>query len=168
MTDRHSGPLVRIRGARADDQAVLVGFNAAMALETEGKRLLPAALARGVGAVLRDAARGRYLVAERDGRVVGSLLLTLEWSDWRDGWFWWIQSVYVAPQARRAGVFRALHAAVLEQARAAGDVVGVRLYVEDHNAAAQRTYESLGMAPAGYRVYERGLRSRHLDRDASS
>jgi GNAT superfamily N-acetyltransferase len=93
-------------------------------------------------------------VAEVDGRVAGALLLTLEWSDWRDGWFWWIQSVYVVREVRRRGVFRALHAAVLEQARAAGDVVGVRLYVEDRNAIAQRTYAALGMSPAGYRVYE--------------
>jgi GNAT superfamily N-acetyltransferase len=154
MTDRHAGPQVRIRGARADDQAVLVGFNAALALETEGKRLLPAALARGVGAVLRDAARGRYLVAERDGRVVGSLLLTLEWSDWRDGWFWWIQSVYVDPDHRRQGVYGALYAHVLAEARGSADVAGVRLYVESSNATARAVYERLGMSPTSYRMYE--------------
>ncbi|MHC5210753.1 MAG: GNAT family N-acetyltransferase [Planctomycetota bacterium] len=154
MSETSQPPPVAVRDARADDLDLLAGFNAAMALETEDKPLDSATLARGVAAVLKDASRGRYLVAERGGRPVGALMLTLEWSDWRDGWFWWIQSVFVVPDARRTGVYRALYTAVLDRARAAGDVVGVRLYVEDGNAGAQRTYEALGMAPAGYRVYE--------------
>jgi GNAT superfamily N-acetyltransferase len=154
MTERAGTPPVVVRAARPADADVLITFNAVMAFETERKQLDITTLTRGIDSVLQDASRGRYLVAEVDGRVAGALLLTLEWSDWRDGWFWWIQSVYVVREVRRRGVFRALHAAVLEQARAAGDVVGVRLYVEDRNAIAQRTYAALGMSPAGYRVYE--------------
>ncbi len=93
-------------------------------------------------------------MAEVDGRVAGALLLTREWSDWRDGWFWWIQSVHVEREARRQGVYRALHEEVLRRALAAGDVVGVRLYVEQANVAAQRTYERLGMLRSHYVVYE--------------
>jgi ribosomal protein S18 acetylase RimI-like enzyme len=143
-----------VRSAAPADLDLLVRFNAAMAQETEGKRLDPARLRAGVAAALEDPQRGRYLVAEHDGRAAGALLVTREWSDWRNGWFWWIQSVYVAPAARRQGVYRALHRAVLEEARADDTACGVRLYVEHENAAARRTYESLGMSETGYRLYE--------------
>jgi ribosomal protein S18 acetylase RimI-like enzyme len=145
---------IRVRDARPDDLDLLVRFNEAMALETEGLSLDPGRLRAGVARALSDPQRGRYLVAELDGSVAGALLLTREWSDWRDGWFWWIQSVYVVREGRRHGVYRALHAEVLRQAQAAGDVVGVRLYVEHDNAAAQRTYQRLGMQRARYLVYE--------------
>ncbi len=144
---------IRVRDALPTDLELLVRFNAAMALETEGKVLDSQRLRAGVARALADPQRGLYLVAE-DAGAVAALLLTREWSDWRDGWFWWIQSVYVAPEARRRGAYRALHAEVLRRAAAAGDVVGVRLYVEQHNAAAQRTYERLGMLRARYVVYE--------------
>jgi GNAT superfamily N-acetyltransferase len=142
-----------VRAATPADFELLVTFNAAMALETEGKRLDPERLRAGVQAALADPLRGRYLVAEHDGRAAGALLLTREWSDWRNGWFWWIQSVYVAPQARRAGVYRALHAEALRHAAEAG-AVGVRLYVDRGNSGAQRTYERLGMQPSHYVFYE--------------
>jgi ribosomal protein S18 acetylase RimI-like enzyme len=142
-----------VRAAVPADLDVLVAFNAAMALETEGKRLDPARLRAGVEAALGDPQRGHYLVAEHGGRVAGALLITREWSDWRNGWFWWIQSVYVAPEARRAGIYRALHAEVLRQAAAAG-AVGVRLYVDRGNERAQRTYEQLGMQTSHYVFYE--------------
>ena len=100
---------MQIRAARPDDASVLASFNAAMALETEDKQLDPDVLRAGVEALLGDPARGRYLVAERDGEVVGALAVTLEWSDWRNGWFWWIQSVFVSRAARRGGVYRALY-----------------------------------------------------------
>ncbi|HKX46089.1 MAG TPA: GNAT family N-acetyltransferase, partial [Planctomycetota bacterium] len=125
----------------------------AMARETEDKSLDPAVLERGVRRALADPAKGRYLVAEQDGRAVGGLLLTLEWSDWRDGWFWWIQSVYVEPEARGAGAYRALHEHVLAEARRDPDVRGVRLYVEVENTRARAVYERLGMAELAYRVY---------------
>ena len=145
---------MRVRPATPADLDVLVDFNAAMALETEDRRLDPDRLRAGVSTALSDPARGAYRVAERDGRVVGALLLTREWSDWRNGWFWWIQSVYVAPDARGRGVYRALHESVLAEARADGKVCGVRLYVEQDNRAAQATYAAVGMRRARYAVYE--------------
>jgi GNAT superfamily N-acetyltransferase len=145
---------VVVRPARPQDLDLLVDFNAAMALETEDLRLDPARLRAGVAAALADPQRGAYRVAELDGRPAGALLLTREWSDWRNGWFLWIQSVYVRPEARRHGVYRALHADVLAGAAAAGDVVGVRLYVDRENSQAQRTYERLGMQRARYDLFE--------------
>jgi GNAT superfamily N-acetyltransferase len=143
-----------IRPPTGQDVETIVEFNQRLAHETEGKTLDRAVLTRGVRAVLADPHRGRYFVAEHEGRVVGQLMLTLEWSDWRDGWMWWIQSVYVRADARQQGVFRALYAHVLAEALRQGDVAGLRLYVEDHNTAAQRTYLKLGMTDAGYRVLE--------------
>lgn len=146
-----------VRPARPSDHAALCAFNQAMALESEGRELDADTLARGVRAVLDDPSRGRYLVAERDGRVVGQLMLTFEWSDWRNGLFWWIQSVYVEPSARRSGVYRALHERVLTLARESGEACGVRLYVEVENHVARATYERLGMQPCRYGMYEQAL-----------
>ena len=145
-----------IRPATAADLDHLVAWNAAMAAETEHKTLDPAVLRKGVQAVLDEPCRGFYLVAERDGQAVGSLLVTYEWSDWRNGDFYWIQSVYVAPAARRSGVFRTLYAAVEQRAREAG-AVGMRLYVELENHRAQATYEGLGMHRCAYHMYEIAL-----------
>jgi ribosomal protein S18 acetylase RimI-like enzyme len=131
---------VELREARAGDLETLVAFNLALAEETEGKRLDPATLRRGVAAVLADASKGFYLVAERGGRVLGQLMVTREWSDWRDGDWWWFQSVYVAPEARRQGVFQALYAEIVARSQAAG-ARGLRLYVENENRGAQATYE---------------------------
>ncbi len=143
-----------IRRATPDDAPVLVAFNAAIAWETEHKRLDPAALAAGVGAVLADPARGFYTVAERGGEVVGQMMITYEWSDWRNGWFWWIQSVYVAEIARREGVFRALYRAIEQRAAADPSVIGLRLYFESENARAQATYRALGMSDTAYGMME--------------
>lgn len=145
---------VTVRPAVAADRDVIAAFNAAMARETEQRELDPATLLRGVERGLADVAKGRYFVAELDGRTAGCLLVTTEWSDWRDGWFWWIQSVYVAPDCRGRGVYGALHEHVRAAARAAGDVVGLRLYVERENVRAQRTYQKLGMTETDYRLYE--------------
>ena len=145
---------VAVRAADAADGDVIAAFNAAMARETEQRELDRATLTRGVERALADPAKGRYFVAELDGRVAGCLLVTTEWSDWRDGWFWWIQSVYVALDCRGRGVYAALHEHVRAAARAAGDVVGLRLYVEKDNARAQRTYQKLGMTETDYRLYE--------------
>lgn len=145
---------IRIRRAEARDRDVLVDFNRRMALETEGKELERSRLERGVSAVLRDPALGSYRIAERDGEVVGALLLTHEWSDWRDAAFWWIQSVYVVPQARRTGVFRALYDALLSEANERPDVCGLRLYVERENARAQAVYSAVGMRASRYRLFE--------------
>lgn len=143
-----------IRAATAADVETLAAWAEAMALETEGKTLDAATIRAGIAAGLGDAHKARYLVAERNGRAVGTLMLTTEWSDWRNAWWWWIQSVYVAPDARRLGVFRALYAHVEGQARAAPGVCGLRLYVENDNARAQATYAALGMVDAHYRVFE--------------
>ena len=144
----------QIRIATIDDVDHLVRFNAAMALETEHKILDPATLRAGVEAIFAEPQRGFYLVAESDANVVGCLMITYEWSDWRNGNWWWFQSVYVAPDARRAGIFRQLFADVERRAREAEDVIGLRLYVERDNAAAQRTYASLGMSETAYRLFE--------------
>jgi ribosomal protein S18 acetylase RimI-like enzyme len=154
----HPSPL-DVRNATAADIDLLVQFNAAMARETEAKVLDPAVLRAGVAAVLAEAHRGFYLIAELAGEVAGCLMITYEWSDWRNGDWWWLQSVYVRPEHRRAGVFRALYAEVERLAAARADVVGVRLYVERDNAHAQRTYESLGMREDLYRMYTKPLRA---------
>jgi ribosomal protein S18 acetylase RimI-like enzyme len=149
---------IMIRAAALEDAPTLIDFNAAMAIETEQLTLDPQILSRGVRAGLGDPAKARYFVAEFDGRIVGQLMLTLEWSDWRDGEIWWIQSVYVHPDFRRRGVFKALYRHAQGLARERG-AVGLRLYVEKHNVAAQSTYASLGMRMSEYLVMEElGLR----------
>jgi ribosomal protein S18 acetylase RimI-like enzyme len=145
---------VTIRRGEPRDAATIADFNRRMAWETEHKQLDADVLARGVARVFNDAAKGFYLVAELAGEVVGQLMVTYEWSDWRDGWIWWIQSVYVREDCRRQGIFRSLHDEAIRLARASGDVVGVRLYVERENARAQATYERLGMYDPGYVVRE--------------
>ena len=149
---------IRVRAAQAHDREVLAEFNAAMALETENKTLDPAVLAAGVGAVLGEPQRGFYLIAECDGRVAGCLMITFEWSDWRNGDWWWLQSVYIIPLFRRRGVFRALYAEVERLAAAAPRVVGIRLYVERANAHAQKTYAALDLRQTHYLMYEKPLR----------
>ena len=145
---------ISIRTAAPIDVEAVVANNAAVALETEGRRLDPETLRAGVRRVLSDPTRGVYYLAEIDGRVVGQLLITREWSDWRDGWFWWIQSVFVAPEARRTGVYRVLHKHVVAEARRAGDVCGIRLYTEQANTRAQQVYERMGMKRSAYVMYE--------------
>ena len=143
-----------IRHALASDIDVLASNHRAMALETENKSLDVDTTIRGTRAVLEDPGKGFYLIAERQERMVGQLLVTFEWSDWRAGNFWWIQSVYVIPEARRTGVYRALHDRVLATAREAKDVCGVRLYVDKDNKHAQATYRAMGMQIAHYDIYE--------------
>lgn len=147
-----------IRPAGAADVPRLRDWAVAMALETEHKRLDPATVEAGIRAVLDEPRRGAYFVAERAGTPAGTLMLTYEWSDWRNGDWWWIQSVYVDPGSRRQGCYAALYRHVHEAAKATPRVCGLRLYVEHNNASAQRTYESLGMVDAGYRMYEAATR----------
>lgn len=148
---------VTIRTATVDDAETLARFNEAMAQETEGKPLDSDTVRAGVHTMLEDRTQGFYLVAVRESEVVGSLMITTEWSDWRNGTFWWIQSVYVRPEARRTGVYTALHHAVRQRARQATDVCGLRLYVERGNSSARDTYEALGMTETSYRLYEEML-----------
>ena len=141
------------RGTPADGDAV-VAFNLALAWETEQRTLDPQRLAAGVAGVLSDPLKGNYWLAEASGTVVGQLMITLEWSDWRNGWFWWLQSVYVAPEWRGRGVFRSLASAVEAAARSHDDVCGLRLYMEPHNDRARAAYAQLGWLPAGYELLE--------------
>ena len=145
---------ILVRPANANDLEVLVEFNSAMALETEGKNLDQDALNAGVAAVLEDGLKGFYLLAECLGNPAGQLLVTSEWSDWRNAYFWWIQSVYVMPEHRRRGVYRAMDQQVRVQAKLRGNVCGVRLYVDRRNHGAQKVYSSLGMLPSHYDMYE--------------
>ena len=142
-----------IQVARAEDLNTIVDFNARLALESEGVCLDRARLREGVRRVLGDESLGLYLLAQEGGEPVGQLGLTYEWSDWRNGIFWWIQSVYVIPSRRRAGVLRRLHERVLELAPERG-VCGLRLYVDCENHSAKAAYRSLGLNPAGYQMYE--------------
>lgn len=149
-------PLPRIRPAIAADRPVIVEYNLRLALETESKVLDRAVLEAGVACALADPDRLRYWVAELDGHAqpVGQAAVTREWSDWRHGWIWWFQSVYIAASFRGRGVFRALYHHIRDEARSLPDVIGLRLYVEDANAPAHQTYQALGMRPGGYSVYE--------------
>jgi len=148
---------IAVRPATRADAETLAQFNRKMAEETEDKPLDPGTVRKGVEAIFDDPSRGFYLVAERDGGVAGSLMITPEWSDWRNGAFWWIQSVYVRPEARRHGVYRTLYHAVRRRARGTEDVCGLRLYVERGNEEARETYEALGMTETAYRMYEQML-----------
>ncbi len=147
-------PDLIVRDATTADAVAIAVFQQAMARETEGKSLDAGLLQKGVNAVFGAPEKGGYLVAEAEARVVASLLITFEWSDWRNATFWWIQSVFVDAQWRRKGVYRALHDHVFEAARASDGVCGVRLYVDRDNHGAQETYQSLGMTKSHYDMYE--------------
>jgi ribosomal protein S18 acetylase RimI-like enzyme len=149
MTDK----LIVRRGQHRDAGAI-ADFNSAMAMETEGRSLIPEVVGAGVQRLLGDASLGFYVVAEHEGQVVGCLMVTNEWSDWRNGLFWWIQSVYVKAPWRRKGVYRRLYEYIRAQALADPGICGFRLYVEKENAVAQATYDSLGMAATDYLIYE--------------
>lgn len=143
-----------IRVAHALDAAVIARFNWEMALETESRKLSSSRVLRGVKALLADSAKGTYYVAESGGEVIGQLLITYEWSDWRNGNFWWIQSVFVTPSWRGRGVFKALHAHVERLARKRKDVCGLRLYVDAHNTKAKGVYARLGLQATHYELWE--------------
>ena len=145
---------IDIRVAKHSDVESLVKFNQLMAWETEQKKLDEDILFNGVSALISDNNKGFYLVAEQNDEVAGSLMVTTEWSDWRNGVFWWVQSVYISPDFRRQGIYAQLYAQVKILAEKQQDVCGFRLYVEKENLIAQKTYESLGMQPTHYLMYE--------------
>lgn len=145
---------VVVREATLADLPVIARFNLAMAAESEAKQLDPATVEAGVHRALTDPACGRYFVAEIDRVVVGQTMITMEWTDWRNGWFWWIQSVYVDPAFRGRGIFTAIYRHIRMLARATMTSRGLRLYVERDNAAAIRRYKQLGMREARYLLYE--------------
>ncbi|MFQ6608786.1 MAG: GNAT family N-acetyltransferase [Fidelibacterota bacterium] len=145
---------ITIRKATKEDIKIIVNFNKAMALETENKVLQDKTITKGVARLFNDPVKGFYLLAETDDNVVGQLMITTEWSDWRNGDFWWIQSVYVKPEFRRQGIYRLLHDTVQRMVRNNPDICGIRLYVEETNYIAQETYHKLGMSHTTYRMME--------------
>src|SRR5688572_15762101 len=145
---------LEIRPATRQDAATIVDFNQRLAWESEQKRLDEPTLRRGVERLLEDPSRGGYFMARHNGQIVGQLMITYEWSDWRNGPIWWLQSVYVIPEYRRQGVFRQLHTHVRSLAKDRGEAVGLRLYVERNNVSAHEVYRQAGMRDAGYFVME--------------
>jgi ribosomal protein S18 acetylase RimI-like enzyme len=143
-----------VRIGREKDIEMLVKHNISLAQETEQKRLSPPIVAQGVRMLLKNPQYGFYSVAEIDGQVVGSCMVTYEWSDWRNSLFWWIQSVYVKPAFRRQGIFRKLYEFLTEKASQEQNVCGFRLYVEKSNHIGQNTYSGVGMKEAPYKLYE--------------
>lgn len=152
--------LVTVRPATPDDLEILTEFSAAMALETEQRTLDRSRLRLGTLSAIQRPDRGQYFVADlrrgtqADTVTVGQLLITYEWSDWRNAQFWWIQSVYVHPAWRRKGVYQRMHRTIIDLARARPDVCGVRLYVEAGNRVAKHVYSRVGLSPTTYEVYE--------------
>lgn len=145
---------IQIRQANANDALTLADFNIAMARETEERALDRTTITAGVQAIFDNSDRGFYVVADAGEQIAGSLMITKEWSDWRNGVFWWVQSVYVAPDFRRRGIYKMLYQHVKYLAQNTGGVCGFRLYVEKDNNRAQQTYESLGMQTTDYLMYE--------------
>jgi GNAT superfamily N-acetyltransferase len=145
--------MITIRKARQEDAAEIIDFQQKMAWETEKMALVPRTVTAGVNEIFKDPSRGQYWVAESNGNVIASLLITYEWSDWRNSNVWWFQSVYVLPAHRRTGIFRSMYSHIKDAAEKEG-VAGLRLYVECNNSGAQKTYESLGMTSGHYLMYE--------------
>ena len=149
---------LNVRLARLEDAVMIASFSAAMALETEGRRLDLDRLYDGTIALLQSPDRGFFMVAELeqadDHQLLGQLMITYEWSDWRNGAFWWIQSVYVDPAWRRRSVFRRMHETVMATAKTSPNVCGIRLYVEENNGAAQAVYRKMGLTPSSYAIFE--------------
>jgi GNAT superfamily N-acetyltransferase len=145
--------MVIIRKAVVKDAETIIDFQQKMAWETEEMKLAHKTISNGVNGVFRNPSRGKYFVAESDGVVLASLLITYEWSDWRNADIWWFQSVYVLPEYRRKGIFREMYSFIKQEADKTG-VPGLRLYVESNNDGARITYESLGMSSEHYSMYE--------------
>jgi ribosomal protein S18 acetylase RimI-like enzyme len=136
-----------------NDIEAITGFQIAMALESEGTVLDSEKVRNGVTAVIEDESKGTYIVARTEDRPVASLMITREWSDWNNGWYWWIQSVYVMTEYRGQGIFRAMYTKVIEMAKEQ-NIAQVRLYVDRHNTKAQKVYQKLGMEECHYLMYE--------------
>jgi ribosomal protein S18 acetylase RimI-like enzyme len=145
--------MMTIRRAKQEDAAAIVDFQQKMAWETERMALVPGTVTAGVNEIFKDPSRGQYWVAESNGYVIASLLMTYEWSDWRNSNVWWFQSVYVMPAHRRTGIFRSMYTHIKNEAEEHG-VAGLRLYVESNNSRARKTYEALGMKSEHYTMYE--------------
>ncbi|MBX2865922.1 MAG: GNAT family N-acetyltransferase [Leptolyngbyaceae cyanobacterium MAG.088] len=145
---------IHIRRAQPRDAEAIANFNQAIARETENKELISDVILAGVNALLSNPAYGFYIVAETDAKVVACLMITTEWSDWRNGLFWWVQSVFVSPEYRRRGIYRSMYSFIRELANNEPNVCGFRLYVEQNNTRAQATYTALGMSQSPYYIFE--------------
>jgi ribosomal protein S18 acetylase RimI-like enzyme len=145
--------MISVRKANPSDAEIIIGFQQNMALETENLYLSPDIVSKGVNAVFANPPLGQYWVAEENRQVIASLMITYEWSDWRNSNVWWFQSVYVKPSHRRKGVFTTMYGHIKNEAERLG-VPGLRLYVETNNTGAIRTYEALGMNREHYSMYE--------------
>ena len=145
---------VLIRTGEESDAAALTEFNIAMALETEGRVLTLEVVSNGVQTLLKNPEYGFYVIVEKSGEIAGSLMVTTEWSDWRDGEFWWVQSVYVRRDYRRQGIYRKLYEYIKAKAAKRGNVGGFRLSVDRDNAVAQQAYLKLGMSETCYKIFE--------------
>lgn len=152
MERRNQGINLRMATVRDIDNITL--FNTEMAFETESIYLDQADLRHGIAAVLSDSNLGFYLISELEGVMIGQILITKEWSDWRNGWFWWIQSVFVEPNRRRMGVYSAMYKKIVDMAGSEGNVCGLRLYVDRDNLSAKQVYSHLGMSQSHYDLYE--------------
>lgn len=150
---------IKIRPAGPADAAVVCDFNLRLARETEGLQLDSERVLAGVSALLTDAGKGVYFLAEVEGVIAGQLMITYEWSDWRNGMIWWLQSVFVREEFRRSGVFRALFDHIVARARAESGVCGLRLYMHADNLRARQTYARLGMEQTRYEVFELALKN---------
>ena len=145
-----------ITKGQIEDIENIAQFQVDMAMESEGTQLDKDTVTKGVSAAMADENKGLYYVARVDGKAVGSLMLTREWSDWNNGWYWWIQSVYVEPDYRRQGVYKSMYQAVCTDAKQQ-NVAQVRLYVDKTNTRGQEVYSSLGMQESHYLIYETTL-----------
>lgn len=145
---------MNIRHAQTADLEILSSFQQQMAWETESLQLNPLTLQKGLLAVLNDSSKGVYFVIEDSTQVVGSLLITYEWSDWRNGMVWWIQSVYVLPEFRKQGVFKMLYHHIKSLVEKDPSICGLRLYVDKRNTRAQKVYQKIGMNGEHYQVFE--------------
>ena len=147
---------ITITKGQTEDIEAIAGFQVDMAMESEGTLLDKETVTKGVTAAMNDENKGCYYVARVEGKAVGSLMLTREWSDWNNGWYWWIQSVYVAPDYRRRGIYKSMYNAVCEDAKQQ-NIAQVRLYVDKTNTRGQKVYQSLGMTESHYLIYETSL-----------
>ena len=148
---------LQVRQATPPDAETVTDFVIAMALDSEALELDRTVVRAAVVAALDDPGRAPYWLAIKDGRAAGQLMITTEWSDWNNAWYWWVQSVYVLPECRRHGIFRELYHHVAKVAREREDVCAIRLYVEHDNTGARRAYEQIGMAELPYATYEERL-----------
>lgn len=149
---------INVRKANQKDLVSIVKMNKALAFETESMKLDDKLVSLGVANCLNDSAKGSYFLADYEGSSIGQVMITYEWSDWRNGWIWWIQSVYVEPDFRGKGIFKMLFNHVESLALAQLDVVLIRLYVEIHNLPAKEVYQKVGMQHAGYEVFEKSFK----------